>query len=392
MYGYVHFQSVGGAGGRPFEISGVAQGKVVEKIGAWAGPWQIKAIRVWLTDAPPVTVGEPSGAYREIAFEPGERVKRVSLWSNDAGTRLGWIELTTERGRIFSHGMTEQRRQQEIPIDIGSGILVGVTGRFGADIDALGFVFLPPIQRAVLTEVRYPTLEFDTPGIHIESLGSVLDDNGSSMTRTWLISGDREVMETFSWSVARGIAAHVDVTIEAGVPEIVRVGRVVGWAVGATVVHAPHASRKRTLRWRISGALEPGETIALEAISRRGKQLVPYSGVMRIELITGEIISYPMIGMYSGTSYTAVEIMDQGDATATRASIAPGAAEAGACALYTIRAGDTLWAIAERLLGDGAEWVRILEANPGIDPDALQVGRQLVIPDVPPEGLHTSRV
>ena len=50
---------------------------------------------------------------------------------------------------------------------------------------------------------------------------------------------------------------------------------------------------------------------------------------------------------------------------------------------YTVKKGDTLWSIAERLLGDGKQWRRIQKANEGIisrDGTNLREGMTLVIP------------
>ena len=45
-----------------------------------------------------------------------------------------------------------------------------------------------------------------------------------------------------------------------------------------------------------------------------------------------------------------------------------------------IARGDTLWDIAEEAYGDGSRWRAIAEANPGIRPNRLTVGAELVIP------------
>lgn len=46
---------------------------------------------------------------------------------------------------------------------------------------------------------------------------------------------------------------------------------------------------------------------------------------------------------------------------------------------FPIRSGDTLWAIAERFLGNGERYPEILELNPGIDPRGLQPGDLITI-------------
>ena len=64
---------------------------------------------------------------------------------------------------------------------------------------------------------------------------------------------------------------------------------------------------------------------------------------------------------------------------------APGddaAADAGSAAprTYTIKDGDTLWSIAQRMYGDGQRWVDIVRANPGLEPKKLRVGQEITLP------------
>jgi nucleoid-associated protein YgaU len=65
-------------------------------------------------------------------------------------------------------------------------------------------------------------------------------------------------------------------------------------------------------------------------------------------------------------------------------------------ATYITQEGDTLWAIAQRLYGDGAQWQRIYNANVGTigaNPNYMRAGWRLTIPDlsgpVPPAPGHT---
>ncbi len=47
---------------------------------------------------------------------------------------------------------------------------------------------------------------------------------------------------------------------------------------------------------------------------------------------------------------------------------------------YTVKRGDTLWAIAKASYGDGKQYSKIVSANPGLSPQGLRVGQQLNIP------------
>jgi 5'-nucleotidase len=47
---------------------------------------------------------------------------------------------------------------------------------------------------------------------------------------------------------------------------------------------------------------------------------------------------------------------------------------------YKIKRGDTLYAIAQTTYGDGKQWQKIAEHNPGLSPKALRVGQTITLP------------
>ena len=53
---------------------------------------------------------------------------------------------------------------------------------------------------------------------------------------------------------------------------------------------------------------------------------------------------------------------------------------AGASTSYTIQEGDTLAEISEQFYGEERYWKQILNANPGLDPGRLFVGKKIVMP------------
>jgi 5'-nucleotidase len=63
--------------------------------------------------------------------------------------------------------------------------------------------------------------------------------------------------------------------------------------------------------------------------------------------------------------------------TATADASDAGATLAGP---YTVKKGDTLYGIAKQRYGDGKQWVRIAEANPGLRPEALKAGQTITLP------------
>src|SRR5688500_9129485 len=57
---------------------------------------------------------------------------------------------------------------------------------------------------------------------------------------------------------------------------------------------------------------------------------------------------------------------------------APSQQPAAAGKSYTIKPGDNLWNIAKEVYGDGTKYQRILDANPGLNPDNMKPGTKIV--------------
>lgn len=71
------------------------------------------------------------------------------------------------------------------------------------------------------------------------------------------------------------------------------------------------------------------------------------------------------------------------DTPTSTTPMAPAAGGAGAPVsggTYVVKHGDTLYGIARRAYGDGKQWQRIAEANPGLSPQSLRVGQTINVP------------
>uniref|UniRef100_A0AAR2KTI5 Jacalin-type lectin domain-containing protein n=1 Tax=Pygocentrus nattereri TaxID=42514 RepID=A0AAR2KTI5_PYGNA len=192
---------IGGHGGSAFNFNGIDCGATLEKMGVWAGGWQIKAIKIWLTNGQSMQYGNPGdGPYSEYTFKSGEHITSLSLWGNGAGTRLGAIKFTTTLGGTFFPKMTSWGLKQEYPIDIGSGICMGVIGRSGSDIDCLGFIFINTIKSTVLTKVNYPTLHNIIPQVATEELKSMTYHNDTTVDQQYTLETTKKIIKMSSWS------------------------------------------------------------------------------------------------------------------------------------------------------------------------------------------------
>ena len=157
---------IGGQRGSAFDFTGRDNGATLKKIGVAEAGWQIKAVRAELSDGRVETYGN-AHTFKEYTFKLGERITKLSLWGNGAGTRLGAIKFFTSSGGEFFASMTEWGLQTEYSIDVGSGVCLGLVGRSGSDIDSMGFLFINAIKSSVLTDMTYPSLAIYTPQVSV---------------------------------------------------------------------------------------------------------------------------------------------------------------------------------------------------------------------------------
>ncbi|KAL6464310.1 hypothetical protein MHYP_G00266270 [Metynnis hypsauchen] len=213
---------IGGQGGSAFKFNGIDCGATLEKMGVWAGGWQIKSIKIWLTNGRSMQFGNPGdGPYSEYTFKPGEQITSLSLWGNGAGTRLGAIKFTTTLGGNFFPQMTSWGLKTEYPMDIGSGICMGISGRSGSDIDCLGFIFINTIKSTVLTNMHYPTIHNIIPQVPMEELKSMTYHNKTTVPQQYTIETTKKIIKKSSWSMTNKMQSTFSMSVKAGIPNVV---------------------------------------------------------------------------------------------------------------------------------------------------------------------------
>lgn len=105
-----------------------------------------------LTDGQSRRFGVPSGNFTEFIFEDGEHLTSLSLWASGDGTCLGAIKFKTNQSQEFFV------LKPLVPVDVASGICMGIKGHSGLNIDCIGFMFINTIKSNKLTNVEYSTL------------------------------------------------------------------------------------------------------------------------------------------------------------------------------------------------------------------------------------------
>ncbi|XP_067249161.1 aerolysin-like protein [Chanodichthys erythropterus] len=299
---------IGGQGGGPFSFTGENNGASLEKIGVWVGGWQVKAVRVWLSDGRVQTFGEPAGDHQEYKFQPGECFTSLSLWGNGAGTRLGAIKFKTSLGREFFAKMTSWGLKTEYPMDVGSGFCLGVVGRGGADIDCMGFMFLNAVQSTVLTDVNYPTINQLIPKVTVEEIKSLTFRNNSSVTQKQKVESSKKITNKSSWSVSASLTATFSMEVKAGIPEIAEVTAGYSISVGLESTYSQEYSDERTETLSTDVDVPPGKKVDVNVTIGRASFDMPYTGTVKITCKNGSVLQYETKGTYRGVTYTDIKV------------------------------------------------------------------------------------
>ncbi|XP_048011844.1 aerolysin-like protein [Megalobrama amblycephala] len=300
---------IGGRGGNSFSFTGENNGASLEKIWVWVGGWQVKAVKVWLSDGRIQTFGEPAGDHQEFKFQHNEFFTSLSLWGNGAGSRLGAIKFKTSLGREFSAQMTSWPLKREYPMDVGSGFCLGVVGSAGADIDCMGFMFLNAVQSTVLTNVNYPTINQLIPKVAVEEIKSLSYKNSSSVTQEQKVETTKTITNKSSWSVSASLTATFSMEVKAGIPEVAEVTAGYSVSVGLESTYSREYSDQRSETLSTDIDVPPGKKVDVKITIGRATFDMPYTGTVQITCKNGSVLQYETKGTYKGVNYTDIKVV-----------------------------------------------------------------------------------
>ncbi|XP_062313713.1 uncharacterized protein LOC134017749 isoform X1 [Osmerus eperlanus] len=301
--------TIGGQGGSPFDFNGIDSGATLEKIWVWVGGWQVKALKVWLTDGRSQEFGEPAGKFSEFQFEDGEHFTKLSLWGNGAGTRLGAMKFQTNHSREFFAYMTDWELKTEYPVDVGSGICVGVSGKAGSDMDCLGFQFINTIKSTVLTDVYYPTLQGVIPQVATELIKSVTYKNNFTVPQEYKIETSKTITKKSLWSVTNKFETNFNCLVKAGIPEVAEVSAGYGFTLGTESPHGLEEERSHTECLSFPIDVPAGKTVHVDITIGRVTVDLPFTATVEITCLNNSVLRFKISGTYKGLTYTDAKVV-----------------------------------------------------------------------------------
>lgn len=300
--------------GEPFYTCGWNTGQpvlVVKGLDVWYNTSRLRAIRVTYSDGSRSAVfGKIDDSHGSIVLDPGERVTSLTLWGNGVGTRCGRIRLTTEKGKILDVGK-DTSGQDSFDIDVGAGILVGMMGRSGLDVDQLGAIFLrSAIARVTLSNIVYsPPIAGSSEGISAVALDRVTYNNNTDKQMTWDFTGSttRTMSRTYTSASSHMFGVDVGVKVTGDVFVLkAEASTTVKWQYQSTETTATTVSSSQSLTWKSTGTLQPGETVVCTAVTNRGEARVDYTAKVELVLGDGTTNKYTETGVFQNIAYTDV--------------------------------------------------------------------------------------
>uniref|UniRef100_A0A674D0P6 Jacalin-type lectin domain-containing protein n=1 Tax=Salmo trutta TaxID=8032 RepID=A0A674D0P6_SALTR len=233
-----------------------------------------------------------ANTFNEFEFDLGERITKLSLWGNDAGTRLGAVMFTTSENRQFFEKMTSWGLKTEYTIDVGSGICLGLQGRYGSDINSMGFLFINTIKSSVLTDMEYPTLSLFKPQV-----SSSID-----------VCRRKTLTKTSSWSVSNKIESTLNVSVKAGIPDLVEVSSGFSLTVGVEQSTSLEKTETITESDTINVKIPPGRTLDVEITVGKANMDLDYRATVKVTCMNGSQLVFPSNGTYTGVTYTSARV------------------------------------------------------------------------------------
>ena len=122
--------------------------------------------------------------------------------------------------------------------------------------------------------------------------------------------------------------------------------------------------------------VQPGDTMGQIAIDQLGT-------IQNLKLLQAANPGIDPGRMSVGTTLVLPEVPGRSAGNTVASTVAPAkkvASPKSGGRTYQVEAGDSLWSIAARMLGDGNRYREIAELNPKVNPDVLLLGQSLVLP------------
>ena len=244
-------QTIGGRDGTGFHKDRISQRQVIKKLEVWSKENGLSAIDITYSDGTVETAGKSKDNHEgsfEIDYGNGERVTEIQIFGL-RNYKVFKIEIKTNKARSFNPGSSSEGQLRLIfafnpemfvnyKQPVGSGIIIGMYGRHGETINALGFKMLRKINSLTITNVEYDMQGLNlNPPRPVSSLDVTLANASKNPTDAGYKKVTKERSESGSWSVTAGLTFGASATVKAKIPLVAEVAAETHWELSASTTH-----------------------------------------------------------------------------------------------------------------------------------------------------------
>jgi hypothetical protein len=221
-----------------------------------------------------------------------------------SSARVGRIDITTDR-RSWGYGVDNTAKLSSKAVNVGSGVLVGLQGSTGDDMDSVALIFLKTMSNSVVDDIVFEKPASNN-GLSLVTLkeGSAVH-KGTDFSYTFSGSESRDASTTFSTGSSTGLSLKT--TFHAALPQILDSGIDAGMDIGSTQSYDHHNGRSAELSWSTTVALtKDNPAVSCSAMVWMGKVEVGWHGTQTITA-DGSSVSFPVSGTLTHVAYGKVE-------------------------------------------------------------------------------------
>uniref|UniRef100_A0A4W5KQZ3 Aerolysin-like C-terminal domain-containing protein n=1 Tax=Hucho hucho TaxID=62062 RepID=A0A4W5KQZ3_9TELE len=164
----------------------------------------------------------------------------------------------------------------------------------------MGFLFINTVLSSVLSDMEYPPT---CPSSKVKYVKSVSHLNDTSLVQKESITYSKTLTKTSSWSVSNKIESTLNVSVKAGIPELVEVSAGFSLTVGVEQSTSLQKTETITESDTINMKILPGRTLDVEITVGRANIDLDYRATVKVTCLNGSQLVFPSNGIYTGVTH-----------------------------------------------------------------------------------------
>ncbi|KAI5623118.1 aerolysin-like protein [Silurus asotus] len=298
---------VGEERGNESDFDGTTNGATLKNICVWVNDNKVKGLKVSLTDDKSELFGKKIGKVFDFTFEAGEHFSSLSLWKSENENRLGAIKFKTNHSREFFASI--KKITTEFPVDVASGICLGIKVHSNEGIYRLGFKFINNIKSVEVKNVCYPTISDVIPKVVFKEIKSMTYQNNTSETQEYRIETSKKITKTSSWSFTDRLDIIFSLNVSAGIPNLVNIQARYELKEGCEGTYASVNTEERMELFSFPVKVPRGKAVDVHITIGQASVVLPFTGKVKVNCYNDSVLQFDTKGTYKSLVYTEAKVV-----------------------------------------------------------------------------------